>query len=111
MNLLGFMVAFLSGLVIGLIDYRISCCFIRKKPDFLVGANIIHQFIALIFLIAVYFIAPLTPFSRIAMLFGAVIGITVMIVFTTLRLLKISSKIDSDTNESNTRQKEEDKNG
>lgn len=101
MNFVGMFLAFILGLLIGVLNYRISMLIISKKPDFLAVANFIHQAIAIVFLLVLYFAGPFTPFNRYYMLIGGVIGITVMIVFTTARLLKFTASAQSDNNDKN----------
>ena len=112
MNFLGMSIAFFVGIWIDTINYRISIIFIKKKPDVLAYANIVHQAVAIIFLLIVYFAGPLTPFDRFYLLIGAVIGITVMIVFTTVKLLKITSSAKPEKKEiQKSDNKEDTKNG
>ena len=112
MNFVGMFLAFILGLLIGVLNYRISMLIISKKPDFLAVANIIHQAIAIVFLLVLYFAGPFTPFNRYYMLIGGVIGITVMIVFTTVKLLKITSSAKPEKKEiQKSDNKEDTKNG
>ena len=72
MNFVGMFLAFILGLLIGVLNYRISMLIISKKPDFLAVANIIHQAIAIVFLLVLYFAGPFTPFNRYYMLIGLI---------------------------------------
>lgn len=87
-NIAGALIALALGCLISYINYRISAVILNKKPDIIAASSVVRQIVNVAYLAAVYFIAPLTPFSLVYLLVGAVIGLTCSMFYFTYRLIK-----------------------
>lgn len=91
-NLIGAVIAVLAGAVIAWINYRLTAKATDNRSRLYSVVPVLRQLLNVGFLAAVYLIAPLTPWDRIWLLAGAVIGLTVpMFVFTFLLLHKVNN--------------------
>ncbi len=98
-DLIGAMIASLVGAGIAFLNYSLTRKAIRKTEGgigALGAAPVLRMVIDVGYLAAVYFIAPFTPWDRIWMLVGAVIGLTVPLLFFTPRLLRDANRSAAD---------------
>ncbi len=87
--LVGAAAAFVSGVCVSFLNYHVSLLVLRKKPQALPMTSVVRQFINVAFLVAVYFLAPHTPWNLIPLLIGAALGTTLsMFLFTYLLVRK-----------------------
>lgn len=100
--LVGGILAALVGLVISWMNHQISLYILKKKPDMVAAMSAPRQIINIVYLFLVYYLAPYTPWSRMAMLVGAAIGMTGSMIYFTGRLLNAieTSKAAQKTEES-----------
>jgi len=84
----GVLAAFIFGAVIAYVNYRISQAVIKNRPQMYSSISVVRQVIHIAGLVAVYFLAPLTPWDRTYMLVAAVLGMTLPMFYFTYRLMK-----------------------
>lgn len=99
-NIIGAAVALASGLVIAFINYLFSKTVLIKAPEKYSLVTVARQVLQVGFLALVYLIGAKTQFADPAyLLVGAVIGMTVPMLFFTKKLLQINSSRATDNNE------------
>lgn len=103
---LGALIAFIPGLGISFLNYRLTDFFIKKFKEKFPSVSLIRQLGQVCYIVAVYFLAPYTPWDRTYLLIGAALGVTLPMIFFTYKLLKS----DSNTSEKY-KKKEDDANG
>lgn len=89
-NILGAACAFAGGGLISTANYFISKTLTGFKdvtPKYFT-ASLIRQSIGAAYIAAVYFLSPLLPFNRFALLVGAALGITLPLLAYTLFIYK-----------------------
>lgn len=97
----GAVLAFLLGAGVAFLNYLVSRAVLRKKPERYAISSVIRQFINVSFLVALYFLAPVTPWEQMVLPIGGAVGMTVgMPVFTGLLLRKTKSA-DAEKNPGN----------
>ena len=104
-NLFGAAISFILGIGISFANYRLTDMFLKKVPDKFSVVFVLRQALGVLYIVALYFLAPYTPWDRLYLLVGAALGITIpMFIFTA----KLLSGTD---NTKNMKEKEEDNNG
>lgn len=91
-NFVGAVLAFIPGLVIAFCNFRLTEFFIKKFREKFPLVSLIRQFGQVVYLVAVFFLAPYTPWDRTYLLAGAALGVTIPMFFFTYKLLKGNSK-------------------
>ena len=87
----GALLAFFLG--VSFLNYRISVYMLDKNPARIQVSTLTRQVLHIGYLVAVYFLAPYTPWDRISMLVAAVIGVTgSLFVFTGLLVRRMDQK-------------------
>lgn len=81
-------IALLPGISISYLNYRLSVYMLAKNSAFLQISVLARQLLNIGYLVAVYFLAPYTPWDSIVMLSAAVVGITVSLFFFTRCLVR-----------------------
>ena len=84
----GTLIALFGGIGISYVNYRISVYILGKNSSLLNASSPARQILNIGYLVAVYFLAPYTPWDRIAMLVAAVIGVTGSLFYFTYRLVR-----------------------
>lgn len=84
----GALLAALVGVAVAFVNYRFARAVLRRKPSMYPAASALRQVLQIAYLLAVYFLAPYTPWSRGGMLVGAVIGLTGTLFCTTFALVR-----------------------
>ena len=90
--LIGALIAFALGAFVSFANYLLSRTVLRKKPQFYPFTAILRQVFNVAWILAVFFIAPVTPWSRTVLLIGGVFGITIPMIFFTFLLLRETGK-------------------
>ncbi|MGN1345510.1 MAG: hypothetical protein ACI4V1_01885 [Eubacteriales bacterium] len=90
-SIIGAALACLTGIAAAFLNYLVSLVVLRRKPEMLPLTSVLRQFINILYLAAIYFCAPYTPWERIPLLVGAVVGITVSMFFFTYLLVRESN--------------------
>ncbi len=103
---LGALLAFIPGLGISFLNFKLTDLFIRKFKEKFPSVSLIRQLGQVCYIVAVYFLAPYTPWDRTYLLIGAALGVTLPMVFFTYKLIK-----SGDSSLSADKKKEDDANG
>lgn len=90
--IIGAALAFIAGVAVSYLNYRISLAVLRRKPDAYPMTSVVRQITNVAYLAAVYFITPYTPWGLIPLLVGAALGSTLSIFLFTYLLVKESGK-------------------
>lgn len=86
----GLLAAFLVGLAISYANYRLTAKAAQNPSEKFAAVSLLRQFFNIGYLALVFFLAPYTPWDRVWMLIGAVLGVTLpMFVFTFLLLRQL----------------------
>ena len=93
-NLLGAVLAFLIGVGISAINFAISKYFVKHKPEHFAAVQLVRQPIQIAYLLLIYFFAAYTPFDRLWLLVGGALGITVPMLFFTVKLVKLNDSVN-----------------
>ena len=84
----GALIGLLGGVAIAFLNFALSRAVIRKKPAVYASFSIVRQVIHILYLVALYLLAPLTPWGRVELLVGGVIGMTLPMLLLTPRLVR-----------------------
>lgn len=97
-DLIGGLLAFAVGAALAYGNFRLTKNMLLKKTGASgVGAvSILRQVINVGYLVLVYFLAPKLPCSMIALLVGAVLGLTIPMFLFTFRLTKLTKPGSAD---------------
>ena len=89
-SVVGFLVSFLIGTALSYANYRLTAKAAKNPSDKFAAVSLLRQFFNIGYLALVFFLAPYTPWDRVWMLVGAVLGVTLpMFVFTFLLLRQV----------------------
>jgi len=77
--------AFVLGAAASLLNYRILKAFMKKNTQTVMAAVGLRQAVNIALLVAVYLLAPLTPWSRAVLLVGAAAGMSAFLFYFTFR--------------------------
>lgn len=106
-NILSAVPAAIAGVFIAFLNYTLSKVVIEKSPDKYSAVTILRQVIQIGFLVAVYFVGKKTETINLTyVLIGAVVGMTVPMLFFTKKLLSVNDKLNNKV-----KNREEDENG
>lgn len=107
LHLCGGAAACLAGGLISLVNYRISAGFLRRGTQSYLAGTVLRQLCSVGLLVACFFLGENTDLPTVALLVGAVLGLTVPSFFLTGRLLKLDRRAEEEQG----RQEEEEKHG
>mgnify|MGYP004506050583 FL=1 len=93
---IGAMITCLFGILVSFANYRLSVRLLVKNPASIQISTPARQILNIGYLAAVYFLAPYTPWDRIAMLVGAVVGVTGGLFYFTYRLVRRMDQMRTD---------------
>jgi hypothetical protein len=89
-SVIGFLAAFLIGTALSYVSYLLTARAAKNPSEKFAAVSLLRQVFNIGYLALVYFLAPYTPWDRIWMLVGAVLGVTLpMFVFTFLLLRQV----------------------
>ncbi|MBE6575949.1 MAG: hypothetical protein E7654_06750 [Ruminococcaceae bacterium] len=92
-SLVGMFAAFLIGAALSYVNYLLTAKAAKASSGQLAGVSLLRQLINIGYLALVFFLAPYTPWDRIWMLVGAVLGVTLpMFLFTFLLLRRLKQQ-------------------
>lgn len=83
----GGLIAFVLGIGIALANHCLNLYAIKKSPQTVMLMSLPRQLIHILFLVALYFLAPMTPWDHVPLLIGGVLGMTLPMIFLTRSLL------------------------
>ena len=93
---IGATITCLFGILVSFANYRLSVRLLVKNPASIQISTLARQILNIGYLAAVYFLAPYTPWDRIAMLVGAVVGVTGGLFYFTYRLVRRMDQMRTD---------------
>ena len=98
-SFIGALLAALLGGVIAYVNYRLTAHASDNPNERFAVVSIVRQLLNLGYLAAVFFLAPYTPWDRIWMLAGAVVGLTLpTLIFTFLLLRRLKGNTGDEEN-------------
>ena len=89
-NIVGAIITFALGTGIAGLNFLLSKIILLKCPEKYAFSTILRQVIQILYIVAVYFITPYTPWNLWYMIFGAVFGITIPMIYFTSKLVKLN---------------------
>lgn len=89
-NILGAAIAFLLGVGVAAGNYSISRHVLKTKPDKYSLTMVVRQFVQVAFIVLVYVLGQYTPWDRLWLLVGGVLGMTLPMIWFTSRLVKLN---------------------
>lgn len=92
-GLFGLAVALLGGVLVGLVNYILTAVVLRRKASLYATFSVVRQLLHIGYLVALYLLAPYTPWDRLYLLIGGVLGMTVSMVVFTARLVRLSDRL------------------
>ena len=97
-NIVGAIIAFAFGVVIAFLNFLLSKAILTKQPEKYAFSTIIRQATQVLYLVAVFFVSDYTPWDSWYMLIGAVLGVTVPMVYFTHKLLQLNKAVNTKDN-------------
>lgn len=92
-GLFGLAVALLGGVLVGLVNYVMTAVVLRRKASLYATFSVVRQLLHIGYLVALYLLAPYTPWDRLYLLIGGVLGMTVSMVVFTAKLVRLSDRL------------------
>lgn len=92
-GLFGLAAALLGGVLVGLVNYILTAVVLRRKASLYATFSVVRQLLHIGYLVALYLLAPYTPWDRLYLLIGGVLGMTVSMVVFTARLVRLSDRL------------------
>ncbi len=90
-DIIGAIVAAIAGFLIAFINYTFSKKVLMKAPDKFFTSTMARQVLHVLFLVLVYFIGTKTEIANVTyLLVGAVLGMTIPMVYFTKKLLSLN---------------------
>lgn len=86
--IVGALLALLGGVGIALLNYALSGRVIRKKPAAYASFGMVRQLIHAAYLLALFCLAPLTPWELLPLLVGGALGMTLPLLALSPRLAR-----------------------
>lgn len=94
-NLVGAVITFVIGVVVSYLSFLISKAILTKQPEKYALSTVLRQIVQIFYLVAVYFISEHAPWDMWYMLIGAVLGVTVPMIYFTAKLLQLNKSVDT----------------
>ncbi len=95
-DIVGAIITFVLGIVVATLNYLLSRAILVKQPEKYASGAIIRQLTQIIYIVAVYFVSTIAPWDSWYMLIGAVLGVTVPMIYFTHKLLKLNKTVHTD---------------
>lgn len=92
-NLVGAIITFALGICVAGLNFLLSKVILTRCPEKYALSTVLRQVIQILYIVAVYFIAPHTPWNLWYLEFGAVLGVTIPMIYFTHKLIKINDSI------------------
>ncbi len=105
-NIIGAVITFALGIVVAYVVFLISKARLLKQPEKFAFSTILRQIVQIFYLASVYFVSKYAPWDTWYMIIGAVLGVTVPMIYFTQKLLQLNQSINTKDNK-----KEGDENG
>lgn len=94
-NIVGAVITFALGIVVAYLNFLLSKLILKKQPEKYALGTIIRQITQILYIVAVYFMSTFTPWDTWYMLIGAVLGVTVPMIYFTHKLLQLNKTVQS----------------
>lgn len=98
-SIVGAIITFALGIIIAGLVFLLSKAILTKHPEKFMFSTILRQAIQILYIVAVYFTAPHTPWDLWYVLIGAVLGVTIPMIYFTHRLVRINATIEESKKE------------
>jgi len=92
-NIIGAVLTFLLGFGIAAANYVLSRHILLKHPAQYPMTMVARQIIQVVYIVLVFILGSFSPWDRIWMLVGAVLGITLPMFWFTFKLVKLNDSI------------------
>jgi hypothetical protein len=92
-GVVGLAVALLGGVLVGFINYLLTGPLLRRKASLYAAFSVVRQILHIGYLVALYLAAPYTPWDRLYLLIGGVLGMTVSMAVFTAKLVRLSDRL------------------
>lgn len=92
-NIIGAALAFVVGVGIASANYALSRHILKKAPKQYLSTQIIKQLIQIAYIVLIYFFSDKTPWSPLWVLVGGCLGITVPMLWFTVKLVKLNDSL------------------
>ena len=92
-NLFGAALAFVLGVAIAWLNYRLSCRVLKKDPAKYAAAAPFRQLLQIAYLAALFLLGVYTPWDRIWLLVGGCLGITLPMIYFTYKLVSLNNSL------------------
>ena len=89
-NIVGAAITFLLGAGVATGNYFISRHVLKTNPDKYSLTMVVRQFVQVAFIVLVYMLGDYTPWDRLWLLVGGVLGMTLPMIWYTSRLVKLN---------------------
>ena len=104
-NFVGAFLAFAAGAVISFGNFKLSELFLSRCREKFASVSLIRQLVQVAYVLMLFFCAEYIPWDRTYLLTGGVLGVTVPMLFFTIKLLKQNNALAQQE------KKEDDNNG
>lgn len=100
-NIFGAALAFLAGAAVAAAGYGASRRVLEKAPDRYAVAQMLKQFLQILFLVALFLLADRTPWDGVWLLAGGALGLTLPMIWFTYKLVRFNDSLrkKEDTND------------
>lgn len=93
-DIFGAVLAFCIGTVIAAVNYALSRYVMKKHSDKYSVTVIVRQVIQITYLVLLFFFGEYTPWDRMWLLVGGCLGITIPMIWFTIRLVKLNDSLN-----------------
>lgn len=97
-NIVGAIIFFALGIGVAGVNFLISKAILTKQPEKYSFSIIIRQITQILYIVAVYFVSTVAPWDMFYMLIGAVLGVTMPMVYFTHKLLQLNKTANTKDN-------------
>ena len=94
-NIVGAIITFALGIVVAYLNFLLSKAILTKQPEKYAISTVLRQVIQIIYIVAVYFVSTVAPWDMWYMLIGAVLGVTIPMIYFTAKLLQLNKSVDT----------------
>lgn len=92
-NIVGAIITFVLGACIAFLNFLLSKAILTKSPEKYAFSTIIRQITQVLYIVAVYFVSTVASWDMWYMLIGAVLGVTIPMIYFTHKLIKINDSM------------------
>lgn len=100
-DLFGAVLAFAAGFGLAGVSYLFSRRVLQNAPDKYAASQTVKQIVQILFLVALFVVGGYTPWDRIWLIVGGVLGITLPMIWFTYKLVKFNDSLYDKKEDSN----------